>query len=52
VGLAAELGVTWSRWGQRLIPIATLYDPFVARGLEPWSFGIYGLTSPDVVQQR
>ena len=29
------------RWGERLIPIATLYDPFVARALEPWSFGIY-----------
>ena len=41
VGLAAELGTTWSRWGKRLIPIATLYDPFVARALEPWSYGIY-----------
>ncbi|WGX98834.1 pyruvate dehydrogenase [Nocardioides sp. L-11A] len=41
VCLAAELGTTWSRWGQPLIPIATLYDPFVARALEPWSYGIY-----------
>jgi pyruvate dehydrogenase E1 component len=41
VGLAGELGTTWSRWGQRLIPVATLYDPFVARALEPWSYGIY-----------
>jgi pyruvate dehydrogenase E1 component len=41
VGLLGELGATWSRWGQRLIPIATLYDPFLARALEPWSFGIY-----------
>lgn len=41
VGLVSELGATWSRWGQPLIPIATLYDPFVARALEPWSFGIY-----------
>jgi pyruvate dehydrogenase E1 component len=24
-----------------LLPIGTLYDPFVARALEPWSFGIY-----------
>jgi pyruvate dehydrogenase E1 component len=31
----------WSRCGQRLIPIATLYDPFVSRVLEPWSYGIY-----------
>jgi len=23
------------------LPIGTLYDPFVARALEPWSFGIY-----------
>jgi len=41
VGLLGELGATWSRWGQRLIPIATLYDPFVGRALEPWSYGIY-----------
>ena len=41
VGLLGELGSTWSRWGQPLIPIGTLYDPFVARALEPWSFGIY-----------
>ena len=41
VGLAAELGTTWSRWGLPLIPIATMYDPFVARALEPWSFGMY-----------
>jgi len=41
VSLLGELGATWSRWGQRLIPIATLYDPFVARALEPWSYGIY-----------
>ncbi|QIK65952.1 pyruvate dehydrogenase [Nocardioides sp. HDW12B] len=41
VGLLGELGATWSRWGERLIPIATLYDPFLARALEPWSFGLY-----------
>lgn len=41
VCLAGELGATWSRWGQPLIPIATLYDPFVNRALEPWSYGIY-----------
>jgi pyruvate dehydrogenase E1 component len=41
VGLLGELGATFSRWGQRLIPIATIYDPFVARALEPWSYGIY-----------
>ncbi|MCF2532424.1 transketolase-like TK C-terminal-containing protein [Yinghuangia soli] len=41
VGLIGELGTTWSRWGQPLLPIGVLYDPFVNRALEPWSFGIY-----------
>jgi len=41
VGLLAELGSTWSRDGQPLLPIGTLYDPFVNRALEPWSFGLY-----------
>jgi pyruvate dehydrogenase E1 component len=40
-GLLGELGATWSRWGQPLLPIGVLYDPFVERTLEPWSFGIY-----------
>ncbi|HEY3683804.1 MAG TPA: pyruvate dehydrogenase [Streptosporangiaceae bacterium] len=41
VGLLGELGTTWSRWGQPLLPIGVLYDPFVERALEPWSFGVY-----------
>jgi pyruvate dehydrogenase E1 component len=41
VGLLGELGLTWSRDGQPLLPIGTLYDPFVNRALEPWSFGLY-----------
>jgi pyruvate dehydrogenase E1 component len=41
VGLLGELGATWSRDGQPLLPIGTIYDPFVGRALEPWSFGIY-----------
>ncbi|WP_329790542.1 transketolase C-terminal domain-containing protein [Lentzea sp. DG1S-22] len=41
VGLLGELGATWSRWGQPLLPIGVLYDPFVTRALEPWSFGLY-----------
>ncbi|MPZ00342.1 MAG: pyruvate dehydrogenase [Actinophytocola sp.] len=41
VGLLSELGATWSRWGQPLLPIGVLYDPFVERALEPWSYGIY-----------
>lgn len=41
VGLISELGATWSRWGEPLLPIGVLYDPFVERALEPWSYGIY-----------
>ncbi len=41
VGLLGELGATWSRLGQPLFPVGTLYDPFVGRALEPWSFGMY-----------
>ena len=41
VGLIGELGATWSRWGRPLLPIGVLYDPFVQRALEPWSFGMY-----------
>ncbi|HET9075735.1 MAG TPA: pyruvate dehydrogenase [Acidimicrobiales bacterium] len=41
VGLLSELGATWSREAQPLFPIGTVYDPFVGRALEPWSFGIY-----------
>ncbi len=41
VGLLSELGATWSRDSQALLPVGTLYDPFVNRALEPWSFGIY-----------
>ncbi|MCM6776623.1 pyruvate dehydrogenase [Nocardia sp. CDC159] len=41
VGLLGELGATWSRWGRPLFPIGVVYDPFVERALEPWSFGMY-----------
>ncbi len=41
VGLLGELGATWSRDGRPLLPIGTIYDPFVNRALEPWSFGVY-----------
>ncbi|WP_344872223.1 transketolase-like TK C-terminal-containing protein [Allokutzneria multivorans] len=41
VGALGEFGATWSRWGETLIPIGTIYDPFVNRALEPWTFGIY-----------
>jgi pyruvate dehydrogenase E1 component len=42
VSLLGELGSTWSRWGEPVLPIGTLYDAFVTRALEPWSFGVYG----------
>lgn len=41
VGLLGELGATWSRWGEPLLPIGVMYDPFVERALEPWTFGVY-----------
>ncbi|MBV9819682.1 MAG: pyruvate dehydrogenase [Solirubrobacterales bacterium] len=44
VGLLAELGLTGTRDGEPLLPIGTLYDPFVNRALEPWSFGLYAGT--------
>jgi pyruvate dehydrogenase E1 component len=42
VGLLGELGVTFSRDGEPLLPIGTIYDPFLMRCYEPWAFGIYG----------
>ncbi|HLH66979.1 MAG TPA: 1-deoxy-D-xylulose-5-phosphate synthase N-terminal domain-containing protein [Solirubrobacteraceae bacterium] len=41
VCLLGELGLTWSRDGEPLLPVGTLYDPFVNRALEPWSFSLY-----------
>lgn len=41
VGLIGELGATWRQRGERLFPIGVLYDPFVGRALEPWSFSMY-----------
>ncbi len=41
VGILGELGATWSRDGRALLPVGTIYDPFVMRAHEPWSFGIY-----------
>ena len=41
VGLLGELGITFARDGQPLLPIGTIYDPFLMRCFEPWAFGIY-----------
>ncbi len=40
-GLLSELGATWSRWGVQLFPVGTIYDCFITRALEQWSFGLY-----------
>ena len=41
VGLLGELGASWRTYGQPLLPIGTVYDAFVGRALEPWSFSLY-----------
>jgi pyruvate dehydrogenase E1 component len=41
VGLLGELGLTYARDGQPLLPIGTIYDPFLMRCYEPWAFGLY-----------
>lgn len=41
VGLLGELGASWRTYGQALLPIGTVYDAFVGRALEPWSFSLY-----------
>jgi len=41
VCLLGQLGATWSVLGEPLVPIGAVYDPFVGRALEPWSFGTY-----------
>ena len=39
--MLGELGLTWARDGRPLLPIGTIYDTFLNRALEPWSFGLY-----------
>ena len=41
VGLMGELGATWLTTGEPLLPVGTMYDPFVTRALEPWCYGVY-----------
>lgn len=35
------LGLTHSLFGERLLPIGTLYDPFIARGLDALNYACY-----------
>ena len=39
--LLAALGLAHSLFGERLIPIGTLYDPFIARGLDALNYACY-----------
>ena len=39
--LLGAAGLAHSLWGKRLIPIGTLYDPFVSRGLDALNYACY-----------
>ena len=39
--LLGQLGLSWDLSNQPLIPIGTVYDPFVARGLDAFIYGTY-----------
>ncbi len=39
--LLAALGLAGDLWGERLIPIGTVYDPFIARGLDALNYAAY-----------
>ncbi|MEX0298100.1 MAG: transketolase, partial [Kordiimonas sp.] len=39
--LLGQLGMASEHFGERLIPIGTLYDPFIARGLDALNYGLY-----------
>jgi len=39
--LLAALGLSHSLFGQRLLPVGTLYDPFIQRGLDALNYACY-----------
>lgn len=39
--LLAALGLAAPLFGQRLLPVGTVYDPFIARGLDALNYGCY-----------
>ncbi len=39
--LLGQLGLSWDHSGQTLIPIGTVYDPFVLRGLDAFIYSVY-----------
>ena len=39
--MLAALGLSHSLFGERLLPVGTLYDPFIARGLDALNYACY-----------
>ena len=39
--MLAALGLSGPLFGERLLPIGTLYDPFIMRGLDALNYGLY-----------
>ena len=39
--LLGQLGLSWDLSGQPLLPIGTVYDPFVLRGLDAFIYSVY-----------
>ena len=39
--LLGQLGLSWDLSGQPLLPIGTVYDPFVLRGLDAFVYAVY-----------
>jgi pyruvate dehydrogenase E1 component len=39
--MLAALGLSGDHWGERLLPIGTLYDPFISRGLDALNYACY-----------
>ncbi|WP_417721833.1 1-deoxy-D-xylulose-5-phosphate synthase N-terminal domain-containing protein [Salipiger sp.] len=39
--LLGAAGLSHSLWGKRLVPVGTVYDPFIARGLDALNYACY-----------
>ncbi|MFT3723074.1 MAG: transketolase [Hyphomonadaceae bacterium] len=39
--MLGALGLSADLWGERLLPIGTIYDPFIARGLDALNYACY-----------
>ncbi len=40
-GLLTQMGLAWEHHGEVLLPIGTVYDPFICRGLDSLVYGTY-----------